>query len=133
MNLQETISIFFIIIGTFFTLVAGIGALRLPDLLLRMSATTKAATLGVGFMLVGTAVYFGDLGITSRALATIAFVMLTAPVSAHMIARAGHFYGCPLWEGTVVDELRGRYDTQSHILASTQTESMPEKMEEIVP
>ncbi len=124
MNIQETLAVLFIIIGMFFILVAGIGILRLPDLFLRMSATTKAATLGVGFMLVGTAFHFWELGITTRALAIIAFVMLTAPVSAHMIARAGHFYGVPLWENTVIDEMQGHYERESHILTSPELESI---------
>ncbi|MBK8902458.1 MAG: monovalent cation/H(+) antiporter subunit G [Anaerolineaceae bacterium] len=132
MNIQEIFAILFIIIGMFFILVAGIGILRLPDLFLRMSATTKAATLGVGFMLVGTAFHFRELEITTRALAIIAFVMLTAPVSAHMIARAGHFYGVPLWEHTVIDEMQGHYDKESHILTSPEPEiSSQESKDEI--
>ncbi len=77
--------------GTLFLLLAGIGMIRLPDLFCRTSATTKAATLGVGCLLIAVAIHFGDLRVTTRALATIAFLLLTAPVAAHMIARAGVF------------------------------------------
>ena len=121
--MQQLLSIGFMIIGTFFTLVAGIAVLRLPDVFLRMSATTKVATLGIGFTLMATAVYFNNLGITSRAVAIIAFVVLTAPVSAHMIGRAAYFDGVPLWKGTVLDELRGRYDAETQMLASSAEES----------
>jgi monovalent cation/proton antiporter MnhG/PhaG subunit len=80
----------------------------MPDLFTRMQPATKAATLGVGCMLTAVAVHFWDLGVTSRALAGVAFVVLTAPVSAHVIGRAAHLLGVPLWEKTLVDELRSR-------------------------
>lgn len=110
------ISAILMVVGAVFMLLAAVGILRMPDLFLRMSATTKAATLGVSSMLLAAAVHFGELGITSRALATIVFVLLTAPVAAHMIGRAAYLVGVPLWEGTVVDELRGRYNMKTHAL-----------------
>jgi multicomponent Na+:H+ antiporter subunit G len=126
--MQEAISAVLMIIGTVFMLLAGIGILRMPDLFLRMSATTKAATLGVSFFLLALAVYFGDLGITSRAVATIIFVLLTAPVAAHMIGRAAYLGGIPLCKETVVDDLSGRYDPGTHTLEShpcSTDESLP--------
>jgi len=116
--MQEAISAVLMIIGTVFMLLAGLGILRMPDLFLRMSATTKAATLGVSFFLLALAVYFSDLGITSRALATIIFVLLTAPVAAHMIGRAAYLGSIPLCKETVVDDLSGRYDQDTHTLES---------------
>ncbi len=98
-------------IGTLFLLLAAIGILRMPDLYCRASATTKAATLGVGCVLVATALYFSDLRVTTRVLATIAFLLLTAPVAAHMIARAAYRQRIPLWRGTVRDELAATRDT----------------------
>jgi multicomponent Na+:H+ antiporter subunit G len=117
--MQALISTIFMMIGTFFMCVAGIGIVKMPDLFLRMSATTKAATLGAGFMLLGAAVHFhDDFGAVSRMLATIIFLLSTAPVAAHMIARAAYRNDVPLWEGTLHDELRGRYEEDTHILAS---------------
>ena len=78
------------IAGVFFIVLAGIGLVRMPDVFLRMSASTKGATLGLILIMAATAIYFGELGITTRAIATIVFVFLTAPVSAHMIARAAY-------------------------------------------
>ena len=94
-----------VVFGTSFLLLAAIGILRMPDLYCRASATTKAATLGVGCLLAATAIYFNDLQVTTRVLATIAFLLLTAPVAAHMIARAAYRQRIPLWSGTVRDEL----------------------------
>lgn len=45
-------------IGSFFALVASIGLLRMPDLFMRLSAATKAATLGVALVLAAVALYF---------------------------------------------------------------------------
>jgi len=109
-TLHETAGIVLIMLGVFFILIAGVGLLRLPDLFLRMSAATKAATLGLGLILLGTAVFFWELGIASRAIATIVFVLLTAPVSAHMIGRAAYSDGVPLWSETVLDELDNYYE-----------------------
>lgn len=117
--MQEIISGILVGIGAFFMFVAALGIVRMPDLFLRMSATSKAATLGVASVLLATAVHFGDLGIASRAVATIFFLLLTTPVAAHIIARAAYFANVPLWEGTVRDELRGRYDVTTHRLASS--------------
>ena len=102
--------------GVFLIFIAGIGLLRMPDIYLRMSAATKASTLGLGLVLLGTVLFFGELGIASRAIATIIFVLLTAPISAHMIGRAAYTNGVPLWQGTKLDELKGRYDEPAQIL-----------------
>ena len=108
MTIQEIVSGVLMIIGAIFMLIAGIGIVRMPDLFTRSSATSKAATLGAGCVLLAVAVHFGDLSVTARALATLAFIFLTAPVAAHMICRAAYIVGVPLWHGTVRDELRGR-------------------------
>jgi len=100
-------------IGALFIVVASLGVLRLPDLYMRMSAATKATTLGVGCLLTAAAVHFADLTVTSRAAAVILFVLSTAPVAAHMIGRAAYFSGVPLWERTVVDELREHRDAET--------------------
>lgn len=96
--------------GTLFMLVAAIGLLRLPDLYTRMHAVTKAGTLGVGLLLVSAAVAFGDLSVTGRALAALLFVFLTAPVSAHMIGRAGYLGNVALWESTAFDHWGAGYE-----------------------
>ncbi len=116
MNGYSVLILILTILGAAFMLLAGWGLLRMPDLLLRLSAVGKASTLGTGLLLLAAAVYFQDLGIATRALATVAFVFLTTPVAAHRIARAAYFAGVPLWAGTVRDELAGRYDPYTHCL-----------------
>jgi len=105
-------------IGALFMLVAGLGILRLPDLYMRMSAATKATSLGVGCLMTAAAIHFGELAVTSRAAAVVLFVLSTAPVAAHMIGRAAYFTGVPLWQRSVVDELREHRDAETSPPAS---------------
>ena len=100
---------FLLCAGTVFLLLAGVGVLRMPDLYCRMSATTKAATLGVGCILLAATFQFGDMRVATRAIATIAFLLLTVPVGAHMIGRAAFLAQVPLWGPTVCDELSKEY------------------------
>ena len=71
--------------GAGFCLVASIGVARLPDPLTRMHAATKAGTLGVGLVLLGAAIAFADAATTLKAIAIFAFLLITAPVAAHVI------------------------------------------------
>lgn len=96
------------ILGAFFMALAGIGILRMPDLFTRMHASTKGASLGVALVLLAAALYFRDLSLGTKALLTIIFIFLTAPVAAHMLGRAAYAKKVPLWEGSVRDEGRGK-------------------------
>ena len=78
----------FLLLGGFFALIAGIGVLRLPDVLTRMHASTKAGILGSSLILIGGAIYLQEAEITVRVIAIILFLMLTSPIGAHMIGRA---------------------------------------------
>ena len=93
----EYIMAFLVLLGGFFCFVAGLGVLRLPDVLIRMHASTKAGTLGSGLILVAVAVWFWDTAIT------IAFLLITAPVAAHTIGRAAFRSGVPLWKPTIIE------------------------------
>lgn len=123
--MQALLTAILMVIGTVFMLVASLGVLRMPDLFLRMSASTKAATLGSGSILLAVAVHFASTGVTARAIATIVFLLLTAPVAAHMLGRAGYFTGVKLYEGTLIDELHGRYNLRTHQLESCEPAPTP--------
>jgi len=98
------------VIGAIFILVAAIGVVRMPDLFLRMSCSTKASTLGIVATVLGAGLAFGELGVALRAAAGAAFLLVTGPVAAQMIGRAAYLVGVPLWPGTLADQLRDRYD-----------------------
>lgn len=74
--------------GGAFAVIAALGILRLPDVLTRMHASTKAGTLASALILVAVAIEFQDIGVTAKAIAAILFLMLTAPLAAHMLGRS---------------------------------------------
>ena len=93
--------------GSTLVLLAAIGVIRMPDLFMRMQAATKATTLGLACLLAATALQLADFSSFIRAISIGAFVMLTSPVSTHVIARAAYRTHVQLWKGTIVDEWRG--------------------------
>ena len=105
-------------VGVATILLAAVGIVRMPDIYLRISVTTKAATMGMGLLLIGAAVYFNELGITSRVIAIIIFLLITAPVGAHMIGRASYFTGIKMWKKSAYDDIKGKYDPKTHELSS---------------
>lgn len=98
------------LLGGAFCLLGAVGLLRMPDVYTRLQAATKTGTLGVGCLMLGIAIHFGDLGISVRALLVIAFLFLTAPVAGHVIARAAYLAKTPIWSRTGIDEWGGRRD-----------------------
>jgi multicomponent Na+:H+ antiporter subunit G len=95
--------------GGFFLFVASLGILRLPDVMTRMHASTKAGTLGAGLIFVAVAVHVGDMVTVSLSALTVVFLLVTAPVAAHAIGRAAYRMRVPLWENTHLDEWKGHY------------------------
>ncbi|MGX8177387.1 monovalent cation/H(+) antiporter subunit G [Exiguobacterium artemiae] len=97
----------FALIGAFFSLVTALGLIRLPDLYTRAHAASKSATLGVMSILIGVIIYFvaEDGFFSSRVLLGILFVLITAPIGGHLIARAAYYSDVPLWKGSVQDDL----------------------------
>lgn len=74
--------------GALFSLIAALGLLRLPDLLSRMHAASKAGTAGSGLILLAVALDSGDAATWLKCVAAIVFFVLTAPLSAHLLAKA---------------------------------------------
>ena len=109
-EIREALTAVLLCGGTAFLVLAAVGVVRMPDVFLRISAISKASTLGVGCVLLATALASDDLGVRARAVATVVFVFLTTPVASHMLGRAAYRCGAPMWRGTVVDELHGYYD-----------------------
>ncbi|MCK8517105.1 monovalent cation/H(+) antiporter subunit G [Methylonatrum kenyense] len=115
---MNTVVAILILIGAGFIFIGGLGAYRMPDMMLRMHATTKAGALGGGLVAIAVGLYFADPAYLVRTIAILVFVVLTAPVAAHAIARAGYFTGVPFWEKTLKDELREKLDTKGHHIYS---------------
>ncbi|WP_263119635.1 monovalent cation/H(+) antiporter subunit G [Cellulomonas sp. RIT-PI-Y] len=96
--------------GAALAFAAGVGVLRFPDLLSRMHAGTKPQVLGLVLVLVGLSLRLRD-GSAVWALVLVAlFQMLTAPVAAHLVGRAGYRTGKVRDDLLVVDELTEAQD-----------------------
>ncbi len=76
--------------GAFFTLIGSIGLLKLPDFYMRLHGPTKASTLGVGAILIASAIHFSLSadGVSLHEILITLFLFITAPVSAHLMAKA---------------------------------------------
>jgi len=84
----EVIAGLLVLLGGGFVFIAGLGIYRLGDVLNRMHASTKAGTLGAILTLSGGALHIAEGAVTARVVAIILFLLLTAPIAAHMIGRA---------------------------------------------
>lgn len=98
----------FLLLGSGFALIGSIGLLKFPDYYTRLHAPTKATTLGVGGVLVASVIFFstrGD-GLSLHELLVSIFLFITAPVSAHLLARAGRHIGIVPMAGTKMPKSR---------------------------
>lgn len=79
-----------ILIGSIFALIGSIGLWKLPDFFMRLHGPTKATTLGVGALVIGSLIYFSTRGegLSMHELLITIFLFMTAPVSANMLAKA---------------------------------------------
>lgn len=103
-------------VGAIFILIASYGMLRMPDFFLRLTVTIKASSMGVGVILIGTSLYFMEFSTTTKVIAIIFFIIITAPVAAHMICRTAYITGVKMWEKSVLDDLQGKYHKSTHAL-----------------
>ena len=103
-TILDMLSIFFLFVGLIFLCLGMIGLLRLPDVYNRLHATTKVATLGALGVLASIIIQEGYTPMGVKALTVAIFIMLTAPISGHMIGKAAYHSGVKLCEGTCLDE-----------------------------
>lgn len=99
---------FLLLAGSLFALVAALGVVRLPDLYTRMHAASKAGTVGSGMLLFAAGIASGEVAVFARAVAGFVFFLLTAPVAAHLLAKAAHQTGYRLGSQSVRDDLAKR-------------------------
>ncbi len=94
-------------LGVALVLLAGLGILRFPDVLIRANAATKAAGLGVAAILAGVAFVIATPEAAVKMSIAVVLQFGTAPVAGHLIGRAAYRAGAPLWDGTHIDDLAG--------------------------
>jgi len=95
----------FLLLGSLFALIGAIGLFRLPDFFTRLHAPTKATTLGVGGIIIASAIFFSvqKQGLSLHELLITLFLFITAPVSAHMLSKAALQQGL-----SAIDKTRGK-------------------------
>ncbi len=104
MSWNELIGMIIVGIGIAFDAFGCLGLLRLPTVYNRLQAGTKCVTFGTCGILFGVFVMNGFSSMGIKALIGIPFVLLTAPVGAHAIARGAHIFGVKLWDKKVIDQ-----------------------------
>ncbi len=87
----EIIGAIVALFGSLFLLLAAVGIVRMPDTYNRMQAGTKASTLGSLLFFIG--IGLGHPGLWGKLIVLSAFVLLTNPLSSHVLARALHYVG----------------------------------------
>ncbi len=101
-HMLEVIGAILVLMGSVFLFLGALGLVRMPDLFNRIQAGTKASTLGTFLSLIGllliTPEWWGKL------ILLMIFILITNPVSSHVLARAAHFIGVPLSDKTVTDQ-----------------------------
>ncbi len=103
--MTDVLSGILLVLGTSLALVAAIGLVRFPDVLTRMHAATKPQTLGLLLVLAGMALRVEDTGALTIIGLVAFFQLVTAPVSAHMVARAAFRTGLADRSRLVRDDL----------------------------
>jgi multicomponent K+:H+ antiporter subunit G len=85
----EALIALLILLGAAFVLIGSWGLVRLPSTMERLHGPTKATTLGLGALLIGSMIFFqARLGVwTAHELLICVFLFITAPISANMIAK----------------------------------------------
>jgi len=106
-----------ILIGAGFTLLGSFGLVRLRDLYERLHTPTKATTLGVGSLLIASAVFFTwrEPGVSLHEVLVAVFLFITAPVSAHLIAKAALHQRTPSRSGLPTETLLEKHDGHSAV------------------
>lgn len=88
--LLEVLTAVFLVLGALMSLAAAIGLLRFPDLMSRMHAATKPQVLGLLLMLAALGIQMRSWALLPILFVAWLFQLLTVPVSAHMVGRAGY-------------------------------------------
>ena len=111
MTVRTIVATALILLGLAVSVSGALGILRMPDVYLRIQASTKNVTLGALPVLLGLVVAKGPITpYGGRALVIAVLLLVMNPLASHALARAAYKAGVPMWRGAVVDQPRERSD-----------------------
>lgn len=107
-TIMISLSLFFVIVGAIISALSAIGILRLKDVYGRAHAAGKAATLGAMSLLLGVFLFFigQDHYVNPQLIIGILFILITGPLSSHLIIKAAYKVKTPYSRSTKLDEMR---------------------------
>ncbi|WP_168626515.1 MULTISPECIES: monovalent cation/H(+) antiporter subunit G [unclassified Cryobacterium] len=103
----DVLTAVFLIVGAFLSFAAGVGLIRFSDAIARMHATTKPQILGLMVILAAIGLQSPNWSTILLLIPILVFQMLTAPIAAHMVGRAGYRTGVMAEDSLLIDELAG--------------------------
>lgn len=101
----------FLVIGATFILLAGIGAVRFPDIYSRMHAAAKAPALGILCIGIGVALSVRTTTVIVSVLLVVVLQLIAGPVGAHVLARSVYYGMRPKMDS--IDELADANESES--------------------
>ena len=105
-SILDTLVAIFLLLGAFLSLAAAVGLIRFPDALARLHAATKPQILGLIFIVFALALSVRSWAVLLLLIPVVVLQMLTGPIAAHMVGRAGYRTGTFTEESLVLDELK---------------------------
>ncbi len=89
--MKEIIVTLFVFFGSFFTFTACLGMYRFDDIFTRLHASSNSLVFGISTILFGIIVHFSDWEVSWKSLTVIVFLLMTAPLSAHLVGKASNY------------------------------------------
>jgi multicomponent Na+:H+ antiporter subunit G len=112
-QLVEILSWFFLITGSLFIIVGGLGLLRLPDFYTRVHAASVTDTVGSWLVLIGLMFQAGLTLVSAKLVLVLVFLVLTSPLASHALAKAAYLQGIAPWRTPGLDTREPREDSDS--------------------
>jgi len=118
-------------LGALFILIASVGIYKMPDFYARLSVTIKAATLGVGSILIAASLFFADFPVTTKVISIIFFLFLTAPVAGYLIGKVAYVSGTKLWKHSIIDEMKNDPDSFCNLVKESESDEHVNKSDSL--
>jgi multicomponent Na+:H+ antiporter subunit G len=92
-TVAEVFGWFFIVSGSLFVIIGGVGLLRLPDFYSRIHAAGMTDTMGAWLILIGLMFSAGWTLVLAKLVMLLIFLVLTSPMASHALAKAAFMRG----------------------------------------